>query len=84
MRDRLRKLMLRLKRAVVQDCPPELYACEVCGKVECDHAEWAKCEKRIAAAEFMLSANQQVVNSEVEQTHALRPSGTESKPTCHD
>jgi hypothetical protein len=61
LRDRLHKLMLRLKRAVVQDCPPELYACEVCGKIECDYAEWANCEKRIAAAEFIVSGNQQAI-----------------------
>jgi hypothetical protein len=80
LRDRLRALMSRLKGAVVQDCPPELYACEVCGKLECDYAEWANCEKRIAAAEFVRSGNQQAV-TRLKQIHeAHTPASQSSAP----
>jgi len=66
-RDRLRSLVSRLKGIVVQDCPPELYACEVSGKLECNHSEWVNCKERLAAAEFMQSRN---------QTHKTEPSKT--------
>jgi hypothetical protein len=74
--------MSRLKSAVVQDCPPELYACEVCGKLECDEAEWTNCGKRLAAAEFMRSGNQQAATrlKQIHEAHrvASRSSGRES------
>jgi hypothetical protein len=56
-RNRLPAWVARVKRAIVQDCPPELYACEVCGRLECNDAQWVQCEQRIAAAEFMRSSN---------------------------
>ena len=43
----------RLRMCVVQPCPPELYACEACHKLECDDEEWLHCEKRLGSAESM-------------------------------
>lgn len=53
--ERVRQALKRLKGSIVQDCPPELYACEVCKKLECNNEEWLHCEKRLEAAEFMKS-----------------------------
>lgn len=46
-----------LKKSVVDECPPELYACEVCGELECDNEKWLKCETRIKARDFMLKGD---------------------------
>ena len=45
-----------LKKSVVDECPPELYACEVCGALECNNEKWLNCEKRIQARDFMLES----------------------------
>jgi len=44
----LKGLFQRIKRAIIQDVPPELYACEICRKTQCAHGEWLTCENRIA------------------------------------
>ena len=49
----MRKLLSRLKKAIVGPVPPELDACEVCGQLKCSDGEWRSCEKRIATAEFI-------------------------------
>ena len=61
LRERVRELMLRLKRSVVQHIPAELEACEVCGKLDCRGAEWASCEKRLASAEFIRTGDEQAL-----------------------
>jgi hypothetical protein len=45
-----RRAIGRIKRSIVRDCPPELYACEVCESLACSREEWLECEKRLAAA----------------------------------
>lgn len=45
----------RVKESIIEDCPPELYECEICRKLDCDSEEWLKCEKRLASARFMKS-----------------------------
>ena len=57
----IRGLAARLKNALVQDCPPELYACEVCGQRQCSSARWMSCERRLAASEFMRTGNRQAL-----------------------
>ena len=47
-----------LKKSVVDECPPDLYACEVCGAQECDNDKWLKCETRIKARDFMLKESE--------------------------
>jgi hypothetical protein len=42
-----------VKRSPIQPIPPELEACEVCGKLQCPDDEWKRCERRIATAEFI-------------------------------
>ena len=74
LRERLRTLVSRVKGMVVQDCPPELYACEVCGKLECDHEEWANCKQRLTAAEFMRSHNR----SQKTASEPSKPANTRS------
>lgn len=49
----MRRLLSRLLRPVVQPIPPELEACEFCGRRECLDAEWRVCEKRLATADFV-------------------------------
>jgi len=61
LRDRIRKLASKVRDAVVQDCPPELSACEVCGQLNCRSAEWLSCEKRLAACEFMRTGDPQAL-----------------------
>ena len=50
---RLRALASALKGTVVQSCPPELYACETCGQLECDGSRWLSCERRLSTAARM-------------------------------
>ena len=48
---RFRSLLWRVREGIIQPVPPELDACEDCGRLECKQAEWATCEHRIARAE---------------------------------
>ena len=41
---------LRFWQSLVQPCPTDLAACEVCGRLECSNAEWIACHLRRAAA----------------------------------
>lgn len=43
------KIIARLSRAMVADCPAELAACEICNRPACSEEEWLRCEKRLAA-----------------------------------
>ncbi len=58
-----------LKKSVVDECPPELYACEVCGAQECSNKKWLNCETRIKARDFMLKAEGKPSPSEVPCGH---------------
>ena len=62
LRARLSGLISRVKRWVVQPVPPELEACEVCGKLRCADDEWKSCEKRIATAEFIRTGDEAALN----------------------
>jgi hypothetical protein len=45
----LKRLLLQtISQHIIQDVPPELYACEICRKTECLQDEWIACENRIA------------------------------------
>lgn len=57
LRDRVRRLMSRLKGSVIQQIPPELEACEVCSRLDCSSGEFTSCETRLAAAEFVRTGN---------------------------
>jgi len=57
-RKRLRGLVDRLKQSVVQPIPPELEACEVCGKLDCSQDEWGRCQQRIAVEKFTRKKNE--------------------------
>ena len=50
-----RRAFSKVKDAIVQDCPPELYECEICGKLDCNSEEWLKCERRLATLRLMTS-----------------------------
>jgi hypothetical protein len=45
-----------LKDSIIQPCPPELYACEVCGERECDDQKWQTCEHRLKVADQVRAA----------------------------
>lgn len=44
--DRVRKVRARVAAAIVQDCPPELDACESCRVPDCTRARAETCERR--------------------------------------
>ncbi len=46
-----------LKKSVVEEAPPKLYACEVCGKLEADNEKWQNCENRINAHGSLLNSD---------------------------
>jgi hypothetical protein len=50
---RLKSLLRHISEGIVQDVPPELYACEICRKTQCVQDEWIVCEKRIAHAKCL-------------------------------
>ena len=58
---KLRALAARMKRGIVQDCPPELHACEICDKLDCNSVQWLNCPNRLAAAQFVQSGDQQAL-----------------------
>lgn len=58
-----------LKKSVVDECPPELYACEVCGAPECSSEKWVNCTKRINARDFMLKADGKTPSTETSCGH---------------
>jgi hypothetical protein len=50
---KLRDLLRRIGDGIVQDVPPELYACEICRETRCDQDQWIVCENRIAHAKCL-------------------------------
>lgn len=58
---RIREAWQRLKQrvvgAVIQDCPVEMCACEACGRLQCTRAEWVRCGKRLATADYLRDGN---------------------------
>ena len=54
----------KIKDSFIQECPPELYACERCGKPECSSAEWIECQRRQKSAEYMESLKDQSSDSD--------------------
>lgn len=50
-----KQTLAKIKNSIIQDCPPELNACEICRKLECNDEEWLNCEKRLQFAEFTKS-----------------------------
>ena len=79
---RLRALTSRVKGGVVQDCPPELYACEVCGKLDCTSTTWLNCRQRLAAAQFMASGDRLAL-AELKRLRTARDRALQSEfPAC--
>jgi hypothetical protein len=52
-RSRLKHLLQTISRHVIQDVPPEMYACEICRRTDCSQDEWIVCENRIAHAKCL-------------------------------
>ena len=52
-----KKLTAKVSNVVVQDCPPELAACQICNKLDCQSEEWLRCETRLAAKRFLDSGD---------------------------
>ena len=61
---RIKSAVGRMRDAVVQDCPPELAACEVCGELECSTEQWINCERRLRAADYLRSHSSTVDSDE--------------------
>jgi hypothetical protein len=53
---RVKRSIRDLKDSIIQPCPPELYACEVCGERECDDEKWRNCEHRLKVADQVRAA----------------------------
>jgi hypothetical protein len=68
---KLRAFVSRAKGGIVQDCPPELCACEVCGKLECRNEVWLNCRQRLAAAQFIQTGDPQAL-AELKQLRMAR------------
>lgn len=49
--------------AVVQDCPPEMSACEVCRKLHCDSAAWLSCERRLTAERYLRAGDRAAIDA---------------------
>ena len=72
--NKLRALASKAKGRVVQNCPPELYACEACGQFDCSNEAWLNCRQRLAAAQFMKTGDQQAL-AELRQLGMARDHG---------
>ena len=57
-RGSLQRLSAQISEAIVQDCPPELAACQVCRRLDCRAAEWLNCERRLAAKRYLEAGDQ--------------------------
>ena len=51
--EKFSQILKNIKNSFIQECPPELYACEICKKLDCNNAEWIECQERQKSAEFM-------------------------------
>jgi hypothetical protein len=69
--NKLRALASKAKGRIVQNCPPELYACEACGQLDCSNEAWLNCRHRLAAARFMKTGDQQAL-AELKQLRMAR------------
>ena len=73
-------IISRLSKAVVVDCPPELAACEVCGRFECLEDEWLRCEKRLAVKRQLQTGASPAVDKS-SPTHVQPPMSFEEANT---
>jgi hypothetical protein len=48
-----RGLYNKVKDSILQDCPSDIYACEICDDLDCTNEKWLSCPIRLDAAEFM-------------------------------
>lgn len=60
---RWERLKATIVDAVVQDCPPDMAACEVCRKLQCSSAEWLACENRLKAERYLRAGDQAAVEA---------------------
>lgn len=49
----LRDFYKKVKTSIVEDCPSESFACEVCHELDCTNERWLNCSARLDAAEYM-------------------------------
>lgn len=73
MRGAWQRTKARLHGAVLQDCPPELAACEVCNRPHCSNDAWLRCERRLAAQRY-LEAGDQAALQHLREEHAAAAS----------
>jgi hypothetical protein len=59
-------LKTKVVGAIVQDCPPELYACEVCGHLKCDNQKWVECERRLRGVRFLQTGQSRATEDLIE------------------
>lgn len=55
------RVKARLHGAILQDCPPELAACQVCNRPHCANETWLNCERRLAAQRYLATGDQSAV-----------------------
>ncbi len=73
---KVEKFKKRIVDSIIQDCPPELYACEICGKLECNNEKWLNCETRIRMAESIKSEDA------AERSPVEEPSSEKHRCSC--
>ena len=47
------RVKAKIVGAFVQECPPEIAACEVCRRLRCESPEWIACERRLKAEHYL-------------------------------
>ena len=75
MRGTWQRLKAHVSKAVVQDCPPELAACQVCNRSHCPSEAWLKCERRLAAMRYLERGDRSGIE-QLRQAHAME------SPSC--
>lgn len=79
MRGAWERTKARLHGAVMQDCPPELAACQVCNRPHCASDAWLKCERRLAAQRYVESGDGAAVQR-LRESHDTAAACAKSRP----
>lgn len=77
------RLKAKFVDAVVQDCPPEMSACEVCRKLHCTSAHWIACENRLAAERYLRAGDRAALEA-LRTAHACGCKAPGSDPLQRD
>ena len=77
---RAKQTLRRCKDSIIQPCPPQLHACEVCDRLECDNEKWQQCEHRLKVASEVIAAETQCPLKQYEDSSCETASEDDSSP----